>query len=61
MHTSKTLNLQLSSLPPEAKRGHQLKKLLHNLVAVAELCDAGCRVTFDPTEVLVSRDDKTLV
>eukprot|EP00957_Ditylum_brightwellii_P050846 3855987-Ditylum_brightwellii.AAC.1 len=61
MYTSETLNLQLSSLPTEAKWGHQLKNLLHNLVAVAELCDAGCWVTFDPTEVMVSREDKTLV
>eukprot|EP00957_Ditylum_brightwellii_P036377 2754426-Ditylum_brightwellii.AAC.1 len=45
----------------KARRWHQFKKLLHNLVAVAELCDAGCHMTFDPTEVMVSRDNKTLV
>eukprot|EP00957_Ditylum_brightwellii_P198946 15164272-Ditylum_brightwellii.AAC.1 len=61
MHTSETLNLQLSKLPPEARKGHRLKKLLHNLVAGAELCDAGCHVMFDLTEVVVSRENKTLV
>eukprot|EP00957_Ditylum_brightwellii_P048295 3665180-Ditylum_brightwellii.AAC.1 len=61
MHISETLNLQLSTLSPEARRGHRFKKLLHNVVAVAELYDVGCHMTFDPTEVLVSRNDKTLV
>eukprot|EP00957_Ditylum_brightwellii_P169250 12881864-Ditylum_brightwellii.AAC.1 len=61
MHTSETLNLCLSKLPPEARKGHMLKKLLHNLVAVTELCDTGCRVMFDPTSIVVSKDNETLV
>eukprot|EP00957_Ditylum_brightwellii_P029675 2242398-Ditylum_brightwellii.AAC.1 len=61
MQTSETLNLRLSKLPLEARKGHRLKQLLHSLVAVAELCDAGCRVMFDPTSVVVSKDDETLV
>eukprot|EP00957_Ditylum_brightwellii_P018579 1396394-Ditylum_brightwellii.AAC.1 len=60
MQTSESLNLRLSKLPPEARKGHRLKQLLHNLVAVAELCSAGCRVMFDPTSVVVSKDDETL-
>eukprot|EP00957_Ditylum_brightwellii_P208849 15359217-Ditylum_brightwellii.AAC.1 len=56
MHTSETLNLQLSKLPPKARKGQRLKN-----VAVVELCDAGCRVTFDQTSVVVNKDDKTLV
>eukprot|EP00957_Ditylum_brightwellii_P123193 9393211-Ditylum_brightwellii.AAC.1 len=61
MQTSETLNLCLSKLPPEARKGYRLKQLLHNLVAVAELCNVGCKVMFDPTSVMVSKDDETLV
>eukprot|EP00957_Ditylum_brightwellii_P172407 13125349-Ditylum_brightwellii.AAC.1 len=61
MQTSETLNLRLSKIHPEARNGHRLKQFLHNLVAVVELCDAGCRVMFDPTSVVVSKDDEILV
>eukprot|EP00957_Ditylum_brightwellii_P129827 9902772-Ditylum_brightwellii.AAC.1 len=34
---------------------------MHNLVAVVELCGVGCRVTFDPMEVLVCKEDRVIV
>eukprot|EP00957_Ditylum_brightwellii_P057790 4382373-Ditylum_brightwellii.AAC.1 len=42
MQTSKALQLLLSKLPPAAGRSFRLNKIMHNLVAVSKLCDAGC-------------------
>eukprot|EP00957_Ditylum_brightwellii_P039827 3015493-Ditylum_brightwellii.AAC.1 len=58
MYTSNTLILQSDQIPQEAKWSFRLKQLMHNFVAVLELCDAGCRVIFDPTEVQVCKEDR---
>eukprot|EP00957_Ditylum_brightwellii_P107915 8231917-Ditylum_brightwellii.AAC.1 len=34
---------------------------MHNLVAVLELCNAGCRVIFDPTEVQECKEDRVII
>eukprot|EP00957_Ditylum_brightwellii_P084402 6418395-Ditylum_brightwellii.AAC.1 len=34
---------------------------MHNLVAVAALCDSGCRVLFDPEEVKVTKDGRQII
>ena len=44
--TTKTLELLLGKLPPEARKAFQVDDIPHNLVAVATLVDAGCSVHF---------------
>eukprot|EP00957_Ditylum_brightwellii_P071428 5430099-Ditylum_brightwellii.AAC.1 len=34
---------------------------MHNLVAVAALCNAGCRVMFDPEEVEVTKEGRQII
>jgi hypothetical protein len=60
MQTSKTLQLLLSKLPPAARRSFRLKKIMHNLVAVSELCDAGCKVQFNDEEVLITHNKEII-
>ena len=47
--TSQTLRLKLRKLPPKARRAFRVKDAPHNLVSVAELCDAGCGVYIHET------------
>eukprot|EP00957_Ditylum_brightwellii_P155611 11845364-Ditylum_brightwellii.AAC.1 len=59
MHTTKTLQLAISSLPQAAKQGYQMPKILHNLDAVAELCEAGCKVIFTKEGVEILHGGRT--
>eukprot|EP00957_Ditylum_brightwellii_P116053 8853455-Ditylum_brightwellii.AAC.2 len=34
---------------------------MHNLVAVAELCDSGCKVIFDEEDIVVQKDGENVV
>eukprot|EP00957_Ditylum_brightwellii_P070489 5355561-Ditylum_brightwellii.AAC.1 len=61
MHTTETLNLQVSTLPQDAKRWFRLPTIQHNLVAAAGLCNAGCRVTFGPEDVEVVKGSSTVL
>ena len=61
MRTTKTLQLALSSLPQAATRGYRMPEILHNLVAVAELCEAGCTVTFTKEGVEILHGGRTCV
>eukprot|EP00957_Ditylum_brightwellii_P004450 337188-Ditylum_brightwellii.AAC.1 len=61
MHTKETIDLLLSKLPQSARRGFRLRNLMHNLVAVAELCDAGCKVIFDKNDVVVQKEGEQVV
>ena len=46
--------LNIPSLPQEAKKAHIVPKLAHtSLVSIKMLCDAGCRVTYDNNTVNV--------
>ena len=42
--TTETLELLLNKLPPRARRAFRVPDIQHNLVACAELIDAGCGV-----------------
>ena len=42
--TTKTMELLLHKLPKKARRAFLVKDVPHNLVAVAELVDAGCSI-----------------
>ena len=44
IHTTKTLEILLNKLSPKARRAFRVDDVPHNLVAVAELVDAGCSV-----------------
>ena len=44
IHTSKTLEFLLRKLPQKAREAFWVEDVPHNLVAVATLVDAGCRV-----------------
>eukprot|EP00957_Ditylum_brightwellii_P138082 10526882-Ditylum_brightwellii.AAC.1 len=61
MHTQETIDLQLKALLQEAKRGYCLRKLIHNIVAVTQICDSGCKVIFDQDEVAVIKDNVELI
>eukprot|EP00957_Ditylum_brightwellii_P199063 15173919-Ditylum_brightwellii.AAC.1 len=60
MQTSKTLQLLLSKLPPAARRSFRLNNIMHNLVAVSELCDAGCEVKFNDEEVIITNNKEII-
>ena len=47
--TTKTLLLKLKKLPEKARRAFRVGDAPHNLVAVAELADAGCGTYFHRT------------
>ena len=44
IHTTETLELQMNKLPPAARKACRVKETPHNIMAAAELCDAGCGV-----------------
>ena len=46
MMTSETLELLLNKLPKKARKAFRCPNIRHNLIAVCELCDAGCIVMF---------------
>ena len=46
IQTTKSMELLLHKLPKKARRAFLVDEVLHNLVAVAELVDAGCSVHF---------------
>jgi len=46
MKTTETIELLLKKLPPAARKGHRCPGITNNLLAVSELCDAGCSVYF---------------
>eukprot|EP00957_Ditylum_brightwellii_P009415 711803-Ditylum_brightwellii.AAC.1 len=61
MHTKETINLQLNKVPQRGRRDFCLKSLMHNLVAVAELCNSGCKVNLDKNDVVVQKDGEKVV
>jgi hypothetical protein len=58
MTTMHTVNLLLSKLPPEAPLAHRLPSLFNDLLSIAVLCNAGCKVFFHKTgcEVILNRE-----
>jgi hypothetical protein len=61
MTTTHTINLLLSKLPPEARLAHQLHGLVNNVLSVAILCNAGCKVFFHKTGCKVTLDGETVL
>jgi hypothetical protein len=49
MTTTHAINLLLRKLPCDAHVAHQLSGLVNNLLSVAILCNAGCKVFFHKT------------
>ena len=42
--TTKTRELKMKKLPPEARVGFSVRNLPHNILSGAELVDAGCKL-----------------
>ncbi len=61
MRTTHPVNLLLNKLPPEAPLAHQLPGRVNNLLSVAVLCNAGCKVFFHKTGCKVTLDRKTIL
>ena len=64
--TTKTMCLQLTNLPQLATTAYCVPKKRNNLLAVSELCDAGCEVTLEkmawlssPMELLSYKCEET--
>jgi hypothetical protein len=55
------IDLMLSKLPPEACLSHQLPGLVNNLLSLAILCNAGCKVFFHKTGCKVTLDGETIL
>ena len=51
MCTTKQVILHIPALSKRAQRAHILDKLRTSLLSVGQICDDGCVVTFDKTEV----------
>jgi hypothetical protein len=62
IQSSHTCNLLLTDMPPQARQAHILPGLVHNsLIAVGQLCDNGCSVTFTQDQVTVSKNQKCVM
>jgi hypothetical protein len=46
MRTTHTMDLLLQKLLPDAHMAHCLCRLVNNLLSIAVLCNAGCKVYF---------------
>ena len=51
MKTTAELYLALPKLPPSARKAHLMPGLAHNLLALSQLCDSECIVTFTKDNV----------
>ena len=54
--THKTLCNQLNNLPQKASSAYCIPSIHNNLLAISQLCDAGCDVTFDRIGVIIQYD-----
>ncbi|KAI2494253.1 hypothetical protein MHU86_20271 [Fragilaria crotonensis] len=62
MYSTHEAELDLPSLPIAARRVHIVPALrTTSLLSMAQLCDAGCTVTFDATSVSVRRNNQTIL
>jgi hypothetical protein len=61
MMTTHAVNLLLSKLPPEACLAHQLPDLINNLLSIAVLCNASCKVFSQKTGCKATLDGKTIL
>ena len=61
MTSMHVVNLLLSKLPADACLAHPLPGLVNNLLSVAVLCDAGCKVFFHKHGCKVTLDEETIL
>jgi hypothetical protein len=60
--TNKMCSLALPQSPSAACDAFILPALIHSsLVSIGKPCDAGCTATFDKHQVIIQRDDSTLL
>ena len=60
IHTTETLELPMKKLPQAAKRAYRVKEILHNIMAAAELCDAGCGAHLYKHDAEIEYEGETL-
>jgi hypothetical protein len=59
MYSTHEAELDIPGLPDAARHVHIVPDLASkSLISIGQLCDAGCKVTFDATDVTVYHDDK---
>ena len=61
MHITHGMDLLLQKLPPDVCMAHCLPGLVNNLLSIAVLCDAGCKVYFHNTGYKVSLNKEIIV
>ncbi len=61
MTTTHAVNLLLCNLPPEARLRHCLPGLVNNLLSIAALVNAGCKVFFHRTGCKVAFDGTVIL
>ena len=61
MTTTANITLNLPQLPPQARTAYLLLGLAHNLLALPQLCDNGCEVTFKKNSVKATLNDKVVL
>ncbi len=61
MTTMHAVNLLLLNPPPEARLGHHLPGLVNNLLSIAALVDARCKVFFHCTGCKVTFDEAIIL
>ena len=60
--SSHKCELNLPNIPAPANEAYILPGMKdHSLVSVTKLCEAGCSVTFEKTECIVSKNGKELI
>ena len=60
METTQTVELLLDKFPKAARKAYRVPHITNNLVAVSELCDAGCTVYFHKHGVEMSSKERSL-
>ena len=58
--TTETVRVPMKKLPEEAQRGFRVPAIPHNILAAAELCDAGCDVHLHMHSAEIEYEGETL-
>ena len=60
IRTTETLELPMNKLPQAAKKAYRVGEIPHNIMAAAELCDAGCSVHLYKHNAAIDYEGETL-
>ena len=60
IHSTESLELPMKKLPPVARKAYRVKEISHNIMAAAELCDAGCDVHLYKHDTEIEYESETL-